>query len=306
MKRWFVISCAGLLLASCGRTGVESVRPESGLPVNTGDDSSRTAASGPAVRTRIAPTPEEDGPVETRLAQLWDLANTLYVNSDYAGAVAAYDSIASMGYESAKLWYNLGNARFKEGAIGMAIADYNRALRLAPSDPDIRYNLAVANGYTKDRIEPVPEFFLSAWAGKMRSLFSSDTWGMLALVFLAAMLALLAVYLLAEKKSVRKTGFYGALIAAVMLLLAAGFASAERRAFLDTSEGIVAAASVSVKSSPDKTGRDLFILHEGTKIRVTARLGEWAEVAVADGNKGWLRYSALEMIRPGESRNRNR
>ena len=88
--------------------------------------------------------------------QVWDAANTAYINSDYHRAIDAYRQLILRGYASDKLYYNLANAYFKVGRYGKAILYYNRALRLAPGDADIRYNLDVANTFTKDKIAVVP------------------------------------------------------------------------------------------------------------------------------------------------------
>ena len=102
--------------------------------------------------------------------QVWDAANTAYINSDYHRAIDAYRQLILRGYASDKLYYNLANAYFKVGRYGKAILYYNRALRLAPGDADIRYNLDVANTFTKDKIAVVPEFFCwpEGWRGARR------------------------------------------------------------------------------------------------------------------------------------------
>ena len=90
--------------------------------------------------------------------ELWDRANTAYINGDYRGAAEIYGEILDRGLGSVKLYYNLANACFKEGQTGRAILFYRRALRLAPGNDDIRYNLSVAEARTKDTIERIPEF----------------------------------------------------------------------------------------------------------------------------------------------------
>lgn len=227
---------------------------------------------------------------------LWNEANTLYLNGDYRAAISVYESIADEGFVSAKLYYNLGNAYFKDNSIGKAIVNYHRALRLSPSDKDTEYNLAVANSYVKDRIEAVPDFFLKGWANKVRSVFNSNVWAVVSLVMLAGALAFALVYMLARKKSLRKTGFFAALTLAVLFIASLSFSISERRELSNASGAIVTTSAVSVRSSPDSASKDLFILHEGTKVQVLNRFGSWAEIMIADGNKGWLPASAVEQI----------
>ena len=103
---------------------------------------------------------DEPDAVEASPEQLWDRANTAYVNGDYHAAAEIYEGILAQGLSSVKLYYNLANAYFKEGQLGKSILFYRRALRLAPGSDDIRYNLSVAEARTKDNIEQIPEFFL--------------------------------------------------------------------------------------------------------------------------------------------------
>lgn len=61
-------------------------------------------------------------------------------------------------------------------------------------------------------------------------------------------------------------------------------------------EAIILRPVVTVKSSPDQSGKDLFILHEGTKVQITDSLSRWIEVKITDGNSGWINVTDLERI----------
>ena len=142
--------------------------------------------------------------------QVWDAANTAYINSDYHRAIDAYRQLILRGYASDKLYYNLANAYFKVGRYGKAILYYNRALRLAPGDADIRYNLDVANTFTKDKIAVVPEFFLKGWVRSVRMSLGCTAWSVVSLAALALLFALVLLYLLAgvEPAFARIAGLY--------------------------------------------------------------------------------------------------
>lgn len=228
--------------------------------------------------------------------QLWDRANTAYINGDYHAAAEFYEQILARGLTSMKLYYNLANACFKEGRLGKSILFYHRALRLAPGNDDIRYNLGVAEARTKDNIEQIPEFFLTEWIRDVRHTMSCTAWSLFSLAALVFALALFLVYLLAPRLSLRKTGFYGTLIAVVVFMLTSWFAMGERREMLDDSQAVVMSLSTAVKSSPDKSATDLFVLHEGTLVEITARLDNWCEITIADGKKGWLESKTIETI----------
>ena len=248
--------------------------------------SDTTAVAEPVATELEAPT------TEVR----WDRANTAYINNDFAGAIEQYELLVEEGYRSPKLYYNLANAYFKRDELGKAILNYHRALRLAPGDEDIRHNLSVAEARTKDTIDRIPEFFLASWFAAVAGICSSTLWTILSLLALVAMFALLLFYLLAQRLSLRKAGFYGMLCALLLFVVTSWCAMEQRTAQLDDTRAVVMSSSAAVKSSPDRSATDLFVLHEGTVVELTNRLDGWCEVVIADGKKGWTEVRKLEVI----------
>lgn len=228
--------------------------------------------------------------------QAWSAANEAYIAGDFARAEELYERIVEDDKHSLKLYFNLANACFKQNELGKAILYYKRALRLNPGDEDVRHNLAIAESLTKDRIEAVPEFFLKTWLRSVRNTLSCRSWTILSLAMLAAVLILGLLFVLSQRLALRKTGFYGMLAAMVMLVATTWFAASERRAMLDREEAVVMTSTASVKSSPDRSATDLFVLHEGTTLRVVSVLDEWSEVVIADGKKGWIESNKVEQI----------
>ena len=254
------------------------------------------AQEGADTLAQPAVTAAPEPAAEASPEQLWDRANTAYINGDFHAAAEFYEQILARGLSSMKLYYNLANACFKEGRLGKSILFYHRALRLAPGNDDIRYNLSVAEARTKDNIEDIPEFFFVTWMREARHTMSCTAWSILSLVLLACALALFLVYLLAQRLSLRKAGFYGTVVAVLLCMLTTWFALGERREMLDDTSAVVMTASTAVKSSPDKSSTDLFVLHEGTVVTITNRLDDWCEVVIADGKKGWLECRKIETI----------
>ncbi len=282
MKRLFLF-----LILAC-TAGVARSQEAAADPVadTTAEAPALPAAEPGATASDDAATPD----------RLWDLANTAYVNGDYHAAAGYYEEILSRGLSSVKLYYNLGNAYFKEDRLGEAILNYRRALRLSPGSDDIRYNLGVAEARTKDNIEAIPEFFLTKWVRGVRHTMSCTAWSVFSLVALVCALSLFLTYLLARRLSLRKTGFYGTMLAVVVFVVTTWFALGERREMLDDSQAVVMSLSTAVKSSPDKSATDLFVLHEGTLVEITNRLDGWCEITIADGKKGWLESKTIETI----------
>ncbi len=227
----------------------------------------------------------------------WQRGNDAYMAGDYTGAIEAYMSIVDEGLESHKLYYNLGNAYFKDGQLGCAILFYNRALALRPGDRDTRYNLEIAQNRVRVRIEPVPRFFFALWVDSLRATTNSNGWAAISLLALAITLVAAILYLLAERLVVRKTGFYVALAGIIAFVGALTFSIAGRRDMVHSPEAIVLSNSVTVKTSPDSAAHDAFVLFEGTKVYIMSSLDTWSEVEIADGNTGWIPSSAIERVR---------
>jgi tetratricopeptide (TPR) repeat protein len=226
----------------------------------------------------------------------WGRANGAYADGDYAGALAIYDSIEQEGMMSPDLFYNMGNAYFKNGDIGWAMLYYKKAERLSPSDEDIEYNIGITQNFVKDRIEEVPKFFVLRWWSAAGRLMSSDGWAVLSLVMLGVALIGLLLYLLPLRLLYRKLGFAVMLVFALVTLLSMLFATQQKRLITDSDEAVVVISAVPVKSSPNSTSKDIFIIHEGTMVRVVETLDEWSEVVIADGNKGWVLTSSIERV----------
>lgn len=241
-------------------------------------------------------TAQTETPAVVSVEQSWNMANEAYQGADYSRAESLYRTILDSGQHSAKLYFNLANALFKQEKLGEAILYYNKALRLAPADEDVRHNLEYAENSTKDSIEEIPEFFLFAWIRSVRSLMSCDGWTIFSLVILAVGLVAALFYLLAQRIYTRKVGFYIMSLAAVLFIVATLFANYERNALMDHNEAIIMSSAVSVKSSPDRAATELFVLHEGTKLTIGERMKDWVEVRIADGRKGWIETSRIAEI----------
>ena len=227
---------------------------------------------------------------------LWERANQAYIDGNYEAAVADYQTIEGRGYISARLYYNMGNAYYKQGQIGRAILYYNRALVVAPSMDDARYNLEIAEAQTKDKIAVVPEFFLNRWLRTFKSSISCTVWSGMSVVLFAVVLIFALLFLLGSRIKVRKAGFYGALVALLLFVVTTIFAVSSRNDIINRSGAIVMSSAISVKSSPDRAATDMFVLHEGTKVEISAEIDGWCEVTIADGKKGWTESAHLERI----------
>lgn len=231
------------------------------------------------------------------LDSLWTAGVQAYTDGKFSDASAAWTSIEESGQKSAKLYYNLGNAWFKQGNYPKAILNYERALRLDPSYSDARYNLEFTSNFVQDKIEPVPEFILKSVARKVCYVMGSNAWAVIFLVLLAAALVMGLLFLLGSSVGKRRAGFYCGI---VLLLLSAGalsFSIWQKSDSVKTDTAIVMSPVSSVKSSPSSgSSKDLFVIHEGTKVTILDEVGTWKNIALADGRQGWITSNELEVI----------
>lgn len=231
------------------------------------------------------------------LDSLWTAGVQAYTDGKFSDASAAWTSIEESGQKSAKLYYNLGNAWFKQGNYPKAILNYERALRLDPSYSDARYNLEFTSNFVQDKIEPVPEFILKSVARKVCYVMGSNAWAVIFLVLLAAALVMGLLFLLGSSVGKRRAGFYCGI---VLLLLSAGALSLsiwQKSDSVKTDTAIVMSPVSSVKSSPSSgSSKDLFVIHEGTKVTILDEVGSWKNIALADGRQGWITSNELEVI----------
>ena len=228
---------------------------------------------------------------------LWNEANAAYADGRWSDAVAGYEMISSMGLESAALYCNAGDAYFKDGNVPMAIVYYERALKLDPSYEDARYNLELMNSLIQDRIDAVPEFILKVWARDVCYIMDSDAWAVCFLVFLALTLAMVLLYVLASTPAGRRVGFFVGIVFLVCTVFSISFSMWQKKDYMSADEAIVTRPVTSVKSSPSaESSTDLFILHEGTKVRILDEVGRWNNVELADGRQGWIKADDIEVI----------
>jgi tetratricopeptide (TPR) repeat protein len=229
--------------------------------------------------------------------EIFQRGNQLYQEGDFTGAIEAYEAVRVAGFESAALHYNLGNAYFKVGDLGRSILEWERALVRGRGDLDATANLELARSLTVDAVEPLPRFWLlSAWSWWVQWL-PRDI--LLLLVGGAWLLAGAGVVarLLSRNLDLKWLGGWLAISgAAVVLVFGSNLVIRELR-IGQPDRAVVLASAVQVRAAPaEDDDLTLFEIHEGTRVRVAQRAGEWAEVVLDDGKVGWVPVDVMEGI----------
>lgn len=230
-------------------------------------------------------------------ASLKTEADKAYQDNDFKGAIEKYETILEGGQESADVYYNLGNSYYKNKNIAKAVLNYERALLLSPGDEDIRYNLEMAKSKTIDKVTPKSEIFIVTWVNSIRDLMSESSWAGFAVVCFILFLLGTSAYIFGSKIVIKKTGFSLAIVFLVLTVVANMFADSQKDKLVNRTGAIIMQPSVTVKSTPDDSGTDLFVLHEGTKVYINDNsMKGWKEVSLEDGSRGWVSTESIEVI----------
>ena len=227
---------------------------------------------------------------------LMNAGNNAYQSGKWREAITCYAQIDSIGYQSADLYYNLGNAFFKNGDKAHALLWYERALRLSPNNEDIEHNIAFVNQQIIDKIEVLPQIFIVAWWNKFSGLFTSNGWAILSIICAFVVVAALLLFLLATSSVLRKVGSTFLSIGLIIGIFAVIFAAREKTRYNRYPEAIIMQKVVSAQSAPADNGKELFVIHEGLKISITDYNGSYLEIRLPNGEKGWILREMVEVI----------
>lgn len=225
------------------------------------------------------------------------LGDSAYAKGDYSTAIAIYENVLNSGNESADLYYNLGNAYYKSEEIAKAILNYERALLLSPSDKNIIFNLELAKSKTVDKLSQGFKIFFVEWIKSLINLMGMNAWCIIGIVAFVVMLVSILLFLFNSRISIRKIGFATAIVTLFVTIFANIAAYTHYERLTNRNTAIVIEPSITAKSTPDKSGTSLFVIHEGHKVKIIDdSMHNWKEIELEDGTVGWLPVTAIERI----------
>ena len=224
-------------------------------------------------------------------------ANAMYEQGLYADSARAYQQLADRGYRDPALYYNLGNAYYKQGDLGRAILNYVRARRLDPSDPDTAANLELARGHVPGAPAPADDAFAGV-AVRASALLARNQAAAAALAAWVIVVGLAGVLLLLKPRQRVRWLSYGAMAAGVLLVASVIQMSTHTLAG-GGNEVVVVAESVDVMSGPGAQYVAEAALPGGTEAELLERRGGWTRITLPDGGlQGWVPAGAVETVDP--------
>jgi len=223
---------------------------------------------------------------------LFQKGNQSYDEGKFDQAIQEYEKILDFKIRNFQVFYNLGNAYFRQNQLGKAILSYHRALALKPGDEDAQANLAFVKLFTLDKIEEQQINLFSNLLLWYLNLSSKDGFALLSSFFyiLSIVMGIRMLFLGAKKYLL--LGFLSFLI----LFLICGSSLWTKIHFDSQDYGVVIVSQVEVRSGP---GQDYVLQltgHEGLELRVDEEAEGWYRISLPNGIKGWIPKQSVEII----------
>jgi tetratricopeptide (TPR) repeat protein len=228
--------------------------------------------------------------------ELLDTAKNLYSKGNFENAISIYKKINSEGFEAPELYFNLGNCYYKTGKNGYAILNYERALKLSPSDEDIKYNLKLANFKIKDKTDTIPQLFIHEWKDGFVNSLNEKEWSILNISIFGISLLFIVLYFIATTITRKQLMFWLAVTSLILFTITFFTAKTSKKKSYEDSKAIIISPSATGKSAPTEQATDLFTIHDGLKVSVEQTENDWIEIKIPNGNVGWIKTSEVEVI----------
>lgn len=227
---------------------------------------------------------------------LFDQGKQDYKLEKYQEAISSWTKIEQSGVHSSALYFNLANAHYKLNSIGPSIYYYEKALELAPNDSEVLNNLTFAQNATIDAIEPLPKTIFAKWDNRVSSWLTFDGWAWTTVICALLFVLLFLSYYFVTYSTKKRLLFIGSMVSMIVLLIAISMSFRTYNQQLNDQHAIVFAESADVKSEPSRKSETSFVLHEGTKVKITAKDEDWYRIQLADGKDGWVSSSDLKEL----------
>jgi len=219
---------------------------------------------------------------------LYSKANALYNEKKYEESVETYNELLRCGYTSDEVYYNLGNACFRNNDASGAIWCYEKCLLLNAGHDDANANLEYVNRITLGNQENVPEnFFRYAWHS-LYAIMSWRSWTYTFIVVIILLLTTFILFLLSASNRNRRFFFFTSAVLLMAALLSLAQSLSGNYNIKHSKNAIVVHEALQMRSSPDAGGTGISMIQPGIKVRILEYKTPWLKVITPDGTQGWV------------------
>jgi tetratricopeptide (TPR) repeat protein len=231
-----------------------------------------------------------------RWASLFSQGNACYQGGQFDAAERYYRQLLDSGIVAGPVYYNLGNACFKQKKLGEAIYYWEKARQELPRDADVQENLDFANLLVVDRIEPSQDPLAIRMIDAAVHVLTPGQESIVALLLFVAANGFFALYLLSGSPRVVIRSFMASMtlgLLAALLASSAGWKIYEKE---HRQQGIITEQKVDIRSGPGPENITVVTVHEGIKVAVRGEANGWYQVGLPNGWNGWLPHDSLRIL----------
>jgi tetratricopeptide (TPR) repeat protein len=225
------------------------------------------------VTTTKAAAPSDD---------LFAKANSEFAAGRFKSAIKEYQAVVQSGEWSANLFYDLGNAYFRDSDFGRAILNYERALQLDRNHPEADANLRIARDQTH-------ALELAQSPLKKYLNFASEK----CLTIMAAISFCGTIILLILRRRKVLWMMVGLLLTAGCGLAAYKVGGGARGQAI----AVVVGANVEARVATADSAKSVLTLPPGSEVLILQERGDWSYAALPNDQRGWISTEAVEKVR---------
>lgn len=216
---------------------------------------------------------------------LFTKGNEAYSRGEFSTAAEFYEQLTAGSGYGAGVLFNLGNSYAQSGKTGKAILNYERALRLAPSNSDIRSNL--------DLIRKESGLFPKeySWSEHFFQLFNLDQWTATAF-FCLLFFTVFQVVSLKHRFSAYVRWIVTAACITFFSLSLSGMLSRHHQ----WQPSVVTDDGSRLLLSPFNSSASTGAIQQGRLVYPEKKHGDFSYVVDETGRKGWIVSSAIESV----------
>ncbi|UKN01309.1 tetratricopeptide repeat protein [Paracrocinitomix mangrovi] len=212
--------------------------------------------------------------------------NELYNSEKYEEAIEAYSKHIANGEYSVELYYNLGNAYYRNGDLGKSIWAYESALKIDPDHEDANFNLEFANAQTIDKLD-TQRHGLGHWVQGLAFSDKINFWAIISIICSILLSLALTVFVKSRLRKYRNFSLLSTSILLIGLIVSIVGASYHKNLITSKSQGVVITEQVDVLVSPQEGAKTSYKLSEGAKVSIVSDSDDWVQINLND-NKGWI------------------
>ena len=220
----------------------------------------------------------------------WEAGNRFYSQKQYDSAAFYFEKIAALKPDDAAVYYNLGNTYYRLNKVGLAVLNYERALRKSPNHKEANDNLVLTHSRIPNRVLQVRDIFFVRWWKSLTAPATTTFWSVLSLVLFLGIIGISLMKVLGKLQQPGRINLGLGVLWLLALVLA--FSSTRHK----TEETAVVMLDGTSLMSGNRQGKILGTIPEGTTVEIEAQEQGMVEISLSDGRKGWVEKTALVKI----------